>query len=116
MPCKAKSIEHSHTSLPYPKLHVYAPSLLDTWIRSGLDDLVDGMNLTLEWREANLDLEGTIDAEWGLWKADAVHDGQAQVDQIPLWCSDPDRRRNIWEATVSTPKPRRTDSAINSCP
>jgi hypothetical protein len=99
--CEPNNIEYSHTGLPYPKLHIFAQSLIDTGGFVDLDDLVDGMNLTLEWGEANLDLEGTIDAEWGRWKADALHNGKATEDQIPVWCSNPEKRRDIWEKVVS---------------
>ncbi|ERF72001.1 hypothetical protein EPUS_09367 [Endocarpon pusillum Z07020] len=64
LPCTPENIEYSHTGLPYPKLDIFAQSLLDTWTLVDLDHLVDGMNLTLEWGEANLNLDGTIDAEW----------------------------------------------------
>jgi hypothetical protein len=107
--CEPNNIEYSQTGVPYPKLSIYAQSLLDTRNLVDLDDLVDGMNLTLEWGEANLDLEGTIDAEWGRWKADALcrrkpdasDNGKACVGDIPWWCSDPKNRRDIWESVVS---------------
>jgi hypothetical protein len=121
--CESNDIEHSQTGVPYPKLPVYAQSLLETWNLVGLDDLVDRMNLTLEWGEANLDSEGTIDAEWGRWKADALYrrkpdasdNGKACVGDIPLWRSDPKNQRDIWESVVS-PQAKRTDSATNFFP
>lgn len=101
LPCEPKNIEYSHTGLPYPKQHVFAQGLLDTWNLVDLEDLVDGMNLTVEWGEANLDLEGTIDADWGRWRADALHDGKASIGDVPMWCSHPMKRRDVWEETVS---------------
>jgi hypothetical protein len=65
-----------------------------------LDDLVDGMNLTLEWGEAILNLKGTIYGDWGRWRADALHDGKASADHILQWCSEPMKRRGIWEEVV----------------
>lgn len=95
--CKAENIEYSQMGLPYPKLHIHAQSLLDTRSFVDLDDLIDGMNLTPEWGEKNLNLEGTINADWGRCKADLTHDGHATEDQIPVWCTCPDSRREIWE-------------------
>ena len=101
LPCDPEHIEHSQTGLPYPKLHVFAQSLLDTGNLVDLDDLVDGMNLTMERGEANLELEGTMDAEWGRWRADTLHGGKAGADEIPRWCSKPGKRRDMWEEVVS---------------
>jgi hypothetical protein len=102
LPCEPENIECSHTGLPYPRLHVFAQSLLETWNLVDLDDLVDGMNLTLEWGEAILNLKGTISGDWGRWRADALHDGKASADHIPQWCSEPMKRRGTWEEVVSS--------------
>jgi len=40
---------------------MYAQSLIDTKNSVDLQDLIDGMNLSEEWGEENLDLEGTTD-------------------------------------------------------
>ncbi|KAH9874916.1 hypothetical protein J1614_004404 [Plenodomus biglobosus] len=65
IPCKPENIEYSQMGLPYPKLPIYAQSLLDTRNFIDLVDLIDGMNLTRKWGEENLNLEGTINADWG---------------------------------------------------
>ncbi|KAI9761252.1 MAG: hypothetical protein M4579_001172 [Chaenotheca gracillima] len=101
LPCQPDKIEYSSNGIPYPQLAAYAQSLLDTYNLVDLDDLVDGMNLTLEWGEENLDLEGTMDAEWGRWKAYALHGHDADADRIPQWCSRPPKRRDTWAKTVS---------------
>jgi hypothetical protein len=101
LPCTPETIEYSQTGLPYPKLHLFAQSLLDTWNLVDLDDLVDGMNLTLEWGEANLELDGTVDGDWARWQTDALHDGKALPEDYPLWSSQPKKRRGIWEEVVS---------------
>lgn len=101
IPCKAENIEYNQMGLPYPKLHIYAQSLLDTRNFVDLEDLIDGMNLTLEWGKENLNLEGTIDTDWGRWKADLTHGGHATEDQIPRWFTRPDARRETWESRVS---------------
>lgn len=99
--CKAENFEYSQMELPYPKIPIYAQSLLDTRNFVDLDDLIDGMNLTLVWGEKNLNLKGTIDTDWGRWKADLTHGGHAAEDEIPTWCMRPDSRRETWEIKVS---------------
>jgi hypothetical protein len=83
LPCSFENIEYSHMGLPYPKLPIYAQSLLDIMNFVNLDDLIDGMNLTLEWGIQNLELEGTIDADWARWKADLLNGGPVPEDQVP---------------------------------
>jgi len=61
--CSPENFERSSTGMPYPKLSVYAQTLLDTYNRVDLDDLVDGMNLSIDWGEKNLNLEGSTDVE-----------------------------------------------------
>jgi hypothetical protein len=80
--------------LPYPTLPVYAQSLLDGKLGVDLDDLIDGMNLTIECGERNLDLEGTVDAGWIWWKYNLAYDLNSQGDKPP-WYSNPDKRRDI---------------------
>ncbi|WEW60090.1 hypothetical protein PRK78_005574 [Emydomyces testavorans] len=102
VPCTPESIEYSHNRIPYPKLPVYAQSLLETLNQVDLDDLVDGMNPTLEWGEENLDLDRSADAEWGRWCADFLNNGEKADDgDIPMWCFDPPTLRDIWKSTVS---------------
>lgn len=101
LPCGPENIEYSHMGLPYPKLPIYAQSLLDTINFVDLEDLIDGMNLTLDWGMENLDLEGTVDADWGRWKADLLHGGQASEDQIPNWCANPMKRLEAWTERAS---------------
>lgn len=51
--------EKSKLGVPYPKLEVFAQSLLDTQLFHDLENLVDGMNLTEEWGDEHLDFSGT---------------------------------------------------------
>lgn len=64
LPCTPESLEKSKRGLPFPKLDVFAQSLLETMNNVDLHDLVDGMNLTLEWGMEHLDLNGLTDTEW----------------------------------------------------
>ena len=99
--CAPAAIEYSFNRLPYPKLSVYAQSLLDTMNWVDLEDLIDGMDLTLEWGKECLDLHGAIDAQWGLWRAHVLHNGEARADEIPMWCHDPPKRLEAWANMVS---------------
>lgn len=67
------------------------------------EDLIDGMNLTLEWGEENLDLEGTVDADWIWWKYNLAYDcdpEDVRDEKLP-WYSDPDRRWDVWKMKTS---------------
>ncbi|EEH49270.2 uncharacterized protein PADG_05349 [Paracoccidioides brasiliensis Pb18] len=54
----------SPRGLPYPKLEVFIQSCLDTYNLLQLCDVIDGTNVSEEWREKHLGLEGTNDVEW----------------------------------------------------
>lgn len=96
------TVESSATGLPYPALPTYAQSLLDTSNEVDLDDLIDGMDLTLEWGEKNLLLDGTVDADWIWWKTKLAFDYPDDGDrEKPAWYSNPDKRRDIWRQKVS---------------
>jgi hypothetical protein len=101
------NIERSQTGIPYPKLAHFAQGLLDTFNGGDLTDLVDGMNLSMEWGDENLDLEGTVSAEWGLWKANTIAGGKAPPDKIPMYVSNPPRRRDVWSKILDPEKMRR---------
>lgn len=91
--------------MPYPKLHVYAQSLLDTGNRLDLQNLVDGMSLTESWGEKNLNLEGTPDRDWLMWRASLL--GNANY---PEWCDKPElgpKKRDIWYRMASSDAKRR---------
>ncbi|KAJ4387217.1 hypothetical protein N0V93_007806 [Gnomoniopsis smithogilvyi] len=49
--------ELSIKGIPYPKLHLFARSLLVLQNPSNLCDLIDGMDLDKEWGESNLDFD-----------------------------------------------------------
>jgi len=100
--CSPENFERSSTGLPYPKLTVYAQSLLDTNNRVDLDDLVDGMNLSIEWGEKNLNLEGSTDVEWGNWKWDTLRNAGTPELGMPFDITVPGSRREIWALTAST--------------
>ncbi|EEP79008.1 predicted protein [Uncinocarpus reesii 1704] len=100
-------LQHNGVLEPYRasalrRLSVYAQSLLETLNLVDLDDLVDGMDLTTEWGETNLKLDGTADAAWGRWRADFLNNGEKAEDgDIPQWCFNPPNLLEIWQETTS---------------
>lgn len=101
IPCAPENIEFSQNGIPYPKLHIYAQSLIDTYNMVDLVDLIDGMDLNFEWGQRNLNLEGSIDVVWGLWIADFKSKEEGTTVQMARWCTDPPSRLKIWSKTAS---------------
>lgn len=66
--CTLDQIEYSASGMPYPKLPAFAQSLIETYNIVDLDDLIDGMDLTNEWGQENLDLHSEYDTDWWAWK------------------------------------------------
>lgn len=99
--CSPENFERSKTGMPYPKLSIYAQSLLDTNNLVDLDDLVDGMNLSVEWGLENLQLDGSFDAGWGCWKIETLRQAGASGLELPLNLESPRSRRETWEHTAS---------------
>ncbi|KAF9641532.1 hypothetical protein BFW01_g1515 [Lasiodiplodia theobromae] len=100
--CEPQNIERSDNGIPYPQLHVFAQSLLDTGNFLDLEDLIDAMNLTPEWGEQNLHLDGKIDEDWLLWRKSALQ-GQ-DPDLLPLYSPNLKRlpkRREEWMKKAS---------------
>ena len=64
IPCAPHYFERSRSGLPYPRLEVFAQSLIDTKSLCDLEDLIDGMDLTEKWGQDHLDLTGTNDASY----------------------------------------------------
>ncbi|KAH9210019.1 hypothetical protein DL95DRAFT_371459 [Leptodontidium sp. 2 PMI_412] len=97
--CTPLNFEWSLMGIPYPKLAIFAQSLLDTLDMVGLCDLIDGMNLTDEWGDKNLDLTGTNDVSWALAKNENIRASVPltmgsfffEVDEGPL------KTRELWE-------------------
>lgn len=70
--CEPSNFEWSKNGIPYPKLDVFAQSLLRTNSVTNLTDLVDGMNLTEEWGWEHLDLSGSNDVVWAQEKNEKI--------------------------------------------
>ncbi|KAI2184890.1 hypothetical protein LOZ20_006865, partial [Ophidiomyces ophidiicola] len=100
------NIDFSAMGLPYPTLPVFAQSLLDGNPGVDLEDLIDGMDLTLDWGEQHLDLGGTVDADWIWWRFSIAYDFNYE-DERPPWYSSPDKRRDVW-AKQTSPEAKKT--------
>lgn len=81
--------------------------VLDTDNIVDLEDLVDGMNLSLEWGLENLQLDGFMDVEWAHWKILQKSGYQGLGLGFPN-TNPTQTRREIWEhSTCSKNKKRR---------
>jgi hypothetical protein len=107
IPCRPENFERSKTGIPYPKLSVYAQSLLDTNNLVDLDDLIDGMNLSVDWGIDNLQLDGNIDMEWGRWKIDKLRKAGTSEIGLPLHLEVTQSRRKVWEHAASAKQKRK---------
>ncbi|KAL4967534.1 uncharacterized protein BDV14DRAFT_197900 [Aspergillus stella-maris] len=107
--CKPKNIEWSLGGLPYPKLHVLVQAAIDTKEGVELEDLIDGMNLTEEWGEDNIDLDGTTDTQWLENRHRAVCEDfrERGLDEMLIFLDPaPAFRREIWKHSVQNKKKR----------
>lgn len=99
LPCNTTNIVKSIGGLPYPKLSVYAQSLLDTQNGTDLEELIDGMDLSEQWGEKNLYLDADIDVEWARRRKDAVQVIGGNPAFLGL-STTPRQRRVAWQASV----------------
>ncbi|EFR03322.1 hypothetical protein MGYG_06319 [Nannizzia gypsea CBS 118893] len=97
--CVPENLEWSKGNLPYPKLQVYVQSLIDTKNLGDLEDLVDGMDLSEEWGEQNLSLEGHADSNWSENCIEAlIADGTEEM--FIFIDPSPTPQREIWQKCV----------------
>ncbi|KUI58413.1 hypothetical protein VP1G_05713 [Cytospora mali] len=76
-----ENLTKSHRGLPYPKLEVFIHRCLERVDKLGLEDVIDGSNVTEEWGEDFLDLEVFRLSEWNkreLWQ-EAVRNKERRV-------------------------------------
>ncbi|KAM5438511.1 hypothetical protein MferCBS31731_005088 [Microsporum ferrugineum] len=91
--------------LPYPKLHVYVQSLIDTKNKVDLADLVDGMDLTEDWGMKYLNLEGDTDTEWLENLVQRLKE-DGPKDRFMFVFPQPMPRLKIWKEFVETKQSR----------
>jgi hypothetical protein len=102
--CVIENLERSMSGIPYPKLSVYVQSLLDTHNANDLADMIDGMDLSAEWGEANLELEGTSDVTWVTEKNERIRASMPDKEEtwwlFEIW-GEAFPRREFRETSVS---------------
>ncbi|KAJ9222237.1 hypothetical protein DTO169C6_5366 [Paecilomyces variotii] len=103
--CRPENVEWSKGGLPFPKLEVYAQSLID--IKNGVDlqDLIDAQDLSVEWGEENLNLEGSTCVEWAKRRIDALKEDGVPAHFIFI-DPTPVSRRKIWQEYVENKQKR----------
>lgn len=74
-------------------------SLLDIKNEVDPEDLIDGMNLSEEWGEQNVDLEGYTDTKWlenyyEAFRADGRQEMFITIDSTPV------PRREMWQELI----------------
>ncbi|KAH6628867.1 hypothetical protein F5144DRAFT_492409 [Chaetomium tenue] len=108
--CDPANFTRSVRGLPYPKLDVFIQSTLDMYDDLQLVDVVDGTDVSEEWGEEHLDLDGDTDSKWAedLNKRGAQLAG-GRFGAITCFANDmPVSKRRLWQEAVRT-KERRLD-------
>ena len=93
IPCDPGNIEKSKGGLPYPSLVAFAQSLLDAQNGAELEDLMDGMNLSEEWGEQNLELDEEIDVQWA--RGQIARYREAGVDEMFVSLNTEPKKRKV---------------------
>ncbi|KKZ61864.1 hypothetical protein EMCG_03653 [[Emmonsia] crescens] len=101
--CVPENLERSRNNLPYPKLHVFAQSLIDMHDVVALCDLVDGMDLDVQWGREHLDLGDTNDLEWAERGNELIRESLPPTELSFLYEFSvvAESREKIWEQAVN---------------
>lgn len=89
--------------MPYPKFNLYVQRAIDTKDGVELQDLIDGMDLSEEWGEENLNLDGTTDTDWleNYYQAFCADFRERGKDEMLVFINPtPTSGRQIWERSV----------------
>jgi len=112
---KPENCERSASGIPYPKLELFAQSLMDLQQYADLDDLVDGMDLDQAWGEAHLQLDKPPPMEHIREKneiiARSLPEDMGNVADLMLLSESPRPTREIWHLSVSN-KGRRINDEL----
>ncbi|XHG04018.1 hypothetical protein AWENTII_007302 [Aspergillus wentii] len=102
--CEPANVEWSLGGLPYPKLPVFVQSCIDSKDGVGLEKLIDAMDLSEEWGEENLELDGDTDTEWLKRRVELLRaDGNGRyrfINRAPV------SRRKMWKEYVGNKQRR----------
>lgn len=102
------NIERSPNGLPYPTLATFLQSCLQTYDRVALADAIDASDVSDEWGQENLDLDGTIDLDWAHWKNECM--AAAELRGFPVMgraTIQPFEKRSLWDLMVTNKGARR---------
>lgn len=104
MVCEPSNFMRSLRGLPYPKLDVFIQSCLDMRNELQLCDVVDSTDVSEQWGEDHLDLEGTNDVEWArdLNKRGREFAGGKFAHWAPFVPDAPKSKREMWQSKVRT--------------
>ncbi|KND92791.1 hypothetical protein TOPH_02802 [Tolypocladium ophioglossoides CBS 100239] len=104
--CRPVNIVRSLQGLPYPSLQVFAQSCLNRRNELELCDLIDGTNISEDWGEKNLNLEGTNDVDWAWAMKRRTKEWNVEKEGKPrpidFWPTRPKSKRLIWQSQVRT--------------
>ncbi|KAK0744601.1 hypothetical protein B0T21DRAFT_281441 [Apiosordaria backusii] len=105
--------ERSTSGIPYPKLELFAQSLLDLQQYADLEDLVDGMDLDEAWGETHLQLDKPPPVEHIREKNDMIArslpEDMREAVSLALLSERPRPSRDVWQRIVSTKHRRIND-------
>ena len=104
--CLPSKVERSQMGLPYPKLEIFAQSLLDRMEGVDLEDLVDGMNLSEEWGLENLDLDKTNDIDWINRMESKIRAALPDPSRVSMRTTRPFFLKDMWTSTVASKQRR----------
>lgn len=97
------NLTRSIRGLPYPKLGVFIQSCLERAEKLELDDVIDGSNVSEQWGEEFLDLEGTNDINW----AERMHQkgvefakGDRDLERWVFFRTVDFSKRELWQEAV----------------
>lgn len=99
----------SLNGVPYALLESLVQSYLDTYDLVSLCDIVDGANLSHEWGEIHLDLNGTTDVEWAQQRNAELMGGKGKFKLSLLGSTFPTARvekAGLWSKTTREKKAR----------
>ena len=102
--CEPSAIEKSLGGLPYPNLKNYAESLLDSQNGVDLEDLIDGMDLSEQWGEENIDLDRDIPIDWARQRNMKQMEVNGRI--VSELSEEPRARRFDWGRLVRNKLPR----------
>ncbi|KAL1891393.1 hypothetical protein Sste5346_007656 [Sporothrix stenoceras] len=102
------NLQCSPNGLPYPTLAALLQSCLETYDRVALADAIDVSDVSDEWGQLHLDLDGTIDLTWARWKNERM--AAAEARGFPVMgraTTVPFEKRALWDLMVTNKDARR---------